>query len=534
MVRVARWSGERGWAASAAHRVTGAYLYNNPLAYLDILRAFIEAGEPHEAVFLYESVRPPIATAIISDTIAFALLDDGGPDAASQILSLRPFDLYANYHLWLRYTRVERPEAAALHADRLSYFPQQAVLPLYEPLFSPVLLLIPDLVSEEFWSYETAWAVLDSVVWTAADAPSVESALIRLTERYPEEPAWAFMLAESYHRAGELDQAVMGYRRVLEMEEAPPLTYLRLGAVYEALAGVDGGPYSLQQAVERYADYFYLVPEDLLGLQSLGRACAALDTAGVVDAHCAEVSQQLGGVSGQVADSPATVLSAALAHLTDNQRVAADLLGIPAEDLTLGPNLIQNAGFESSQREPLPRWVWSDMSNRAPFNAGCFVGGADSLAPFEGRQSARVNGLWVQQEAGKSHARAGFWQRFDLLESGQPITLTTGMPYLISLDYRTTGLSAPAMATLWMSESPDVLWGSQDYTLPSTNGSWYHVVVVGWNRAEEDVAVRPLVRLFGVGQVEFDDMQLRPLDMVDAGSLEPTDPLFYISQGIRP
>ena len=95
---------------------------------------------------------------------------------------------------------------------------------------------------------------------------------------------------------------------------------------------------------------------------------------------------------------------------TDDQRIVAELLGVPMESVELGPNLVKNGGFEEWTGERAEWWMWSAMFSREPFRAAVFAGGRDELSSLEGQRVARVTGFWVQRQGDKSLARAGFWQ----------------------------------------------------------------------------------------------------------------------------
>ena len=161
------------------------------------------------------------------------------------------------------------------------------------------------------------------------------------------------------------------------------------------------------------------------------------------------------------------------------------------------------------------------MSNREPFNAATFARGSDELLPFEGQRAARVDGFWVQQQEDKSPARAGFWQWDEMTRGLRPITLTASMPYVLSFHYRTTRVP-DGKATVWVSGDPEVFW-AHDHSLPATGGAWHHFVAVGWNRSDAEAAIRPLIRSFAPGCVEFDDVQVRPINLTTKRSTIKAD-----------
>jgi hypothetical protein len=175
----------------------------------------------------------------------------------------------------------------------------------------------------------------------------------------------------------------------------------------------------------------------------------------------------------------------------------------------LGPNLVENGRFEES----MGGWNWSDMFSQDPFSAAAFTGGTDTLLFFEGRQAARVDGLWIEQ-GNEYPARAGFSQQNE-------ITLEMNVPYLLSLFYYTARVSEDQAATIWVSYHPETLW-AQDYELPATNGRWHHLVIVGWTRSGVKPGVRPLLRTFSTGTVRFDGVELRLIELPKETKIDPT------------
>ncbi|MGC9358494.1 MAG: hypothetical protein ACP5GX_11525, partial [Anaerolineae bacterium] len=221
LVRVALMSGDEKLAVSAAQEMT-PHVDHNLVAYLDVLEAFVRGGAPRQAVAFYDAVEPALHVEAISDTVASALLGISSTEALSRAVLLRPYDLYANYHLWLD-TREAKPAAADLHAQRLKHFPEEAILPFFDPLLFSAVEVFPELRREELWNYDTLYMVLNTLVWQRADTPVLESSLLEVMHNYPQEPIWPFFLAELYQRTGDLQQAESMCRRVLDMEDSPPL-----------------------------------------------------------------------------------------------------------------------------------------------------------------------------------------------------------------------------------------------------------------------------------------------------------------------
>lgn len=295
---------------------------------------------------------------------------------------------------------------------------------------------------------------------------------------------------------------------------------------------------NLHQAADNYARYHALAPDDLLGLKRLTGVCAALEQAGVEDESCREAASQGSGPKSNVGrgtsslkpeTSPAAILGEVLETRTDDRHIVAELLGVSMESVELGPNLVEDGGFEEWMGGRPSRWMWWTMFNRNPYNAAAFAAGGDGLLPFEGRAVARVDGFWVQQREDKSPARAGFWQWDELEQNLRPITLTTRGPYVFSFHYRTTRVPEGG-ARVWVSDDPDVLWAGY-HGLPATDGAWHHFVAVGWNRAGTERAIYPLFSSFAPGSVAYDNVQLRPVELSTEATVAISEARFWVTAG---
>jgi hypothetical protein len=226
----------------------------------------------------------------------------------------------------------------------------------------------------------------------------------------------------------------------------------------------------------------------------LTEVCTALEQAGVEDESCRE----------------AAALREELEAKTDDRRIVAKMLDVPVEDVELGPNLVENGGFEEWVEGKSKGWAWSNMATGDPWNKGIFSGGADRLTAWNGA-SARISGLWLQQRDDRAPGRCGYWQWGENGSQPRLITLTVQMPYALILFYRTGEFDADA-AAVYLLENSDVFFFGDRY-LPSTGGKWQRFAVIGWNRTGQEVAVRPLMRNFAAEQVWFDNVQLRAINL---------------------
>ena len=336
------------------------------------------------------------------------------------MLDLRPGDLYATYNLYRLAKTAGDADAATTYSETLVYFPLEAVHPTDERLLGYVAEAIPALLEDGLWDRDKTLNVVSFLVWQHNGAAGVERLLEQLSERYPAEPDWSFYLAELYHRRGNLDQAAAAYRRVLAMAPDYAQAYLRLG-----MAAEERGRERLEEAARWYEQYHALAPDDLLGLKRLAEVCAALEQAGVEDESCGE----------------AAALREELEARTGDRRIVAELLGVPVEEVELGPNLVENGGFEEWVEGKPKGWYWSNMATGNPWNLAVFQGGEDRGSYYEKEDGMRVEGLWLQADPDLQLARAGFWHRKDIVVP--PATL-----YLLSFHYRTDELGKAA-ATIW-------------------------------------------------------------------------------------
>jgi tetratricopeptide (TPR) repeat protein len=507
----------------------------NPLLYQDALIALSFSGQPEALIALYDANLPVGQIRPISDTVALAYMRRSAPGDLARARAWRPGDLYVNYHLWQAARDAGDVRAAAAYSRTLAYFPLEAVNPTDGRLLDYAVKVIPSLLDEGLWDRDKTLNTVSFLVWQHNGAVGVERLLEQLAERHPADPDRLFYLAELYHRRGDLDQAEAVYRQVQALGPAYAQAYLRLGMVAEAPSQISNlssqAPSSrsqeqLKDAARWYGQYHAMVSDDLLDLKRLAEVCTALEQAGKDDESCRQAALRVSGFVSQVEgkpetsnleleSSPAATLLGALEVRTGDRYIVADLLGVPVEDVLLGPNLMKNEGFEEWLNRRPRWWGWVSWFSRGSLNAAAFAGGADDLNSFDGRWSARVDGLWVQRQEDKRPARAGFWQWDETARAPRPITLTVGIPYVLSFHYRTMRVPDGG-AKVWVSDSPDV-FRARHYSLPATGGAWYHFAAIGANRSSVEAAIRPIVRSYASGCVEFDDVQMRPI-WLPAGS----------------
>lgn len=524
-------------AAAEALRPLVAESIRNPLLCRDALIALSHGGQPAEVIELHESDLPLEPAQAVSDAVALAYLGRGAPGDLTRARRLRPGDLYVNYHLWRAAQDAGDVELAAILGDTLAYFPLQAVGPADERLLDYAAEVIPAMLEEGLWDRKKTLNVVSFLVWQHNGALSVERLLEDLIERYPTDSDWPFYLAELDHRRGDLEQADVLYQQVLETEPGYAQVYLRLGMVAEARSRIPNSQSrgQLEEAVDWYHRYYELAPDDLLGLKRLVEVCTALEEVGAEDQHCRRAALQVSGFLPQVDGKPKTlkvqpkkpalaVLQEALAAYTDDQRIVAQMLDVPVEDVGLGPNWVENGGFERWVEGRPEWWAWSDMATGDTQNQGLFVGGAEMLNAYSGN-AVRVSGLWLQRREDQKPGRCGYWQWDEERQAHLTIPLNVEVPYLLSFYYRTEWLPDGA-ARVWVSYDPRVLFDR--YELPATNGEWWRFAAIGWNQIGTEAAIRPMIRSFAPGNVEFDDVRVQAVELAQGTDIGEREVYFQV------
>ncbi|MDW8064556.1 MAG: tetratricopeptide repeat protein [Anaerolineae bacterium] len=406
-----------------------------------------------------------------------------------RVLQLDPGNLYALYHLWRLQRAMGDMTAAAERMSQLRGFRLESIqvpVDLDFRLARAQGIAMTRLVEEGIWDAGTLHRVVRAQV--ARSSLGLEGLMLThllqtLHQHRPEDPYIMRATAEMLQRQGEQEQAEQVYHGVLARESGFADVLLWLGMIAESKSlGAD--PEMLQHAVRWYHRYRTQVPEDLLGLRRWIEACERLRARGLQEEACEDSAEGHREWKAR----------------TDDIEIAADLLKLPKDRLALGPNLLENGGFEDGSATNPVGWSWSDMSNRHPWNAGLFLGGMDELGVYAGRRAARVDGLWVSRDPNREGARAGYWAK--------KTSLRPGSLYMLSFAYRAQ-LAPASWVGVWVSPRSEVLFAG-DRRLPDTKGAWRRVVIIGKNAAE-DGQVAVLLRLWGEGTVLFDEVALREL-----------------------
>jgi hypothetical protein len=182
------------------------------------------------------------------------------------------------------------------------------------------------------------------------------------------------------------------------------------------------------------------------------------------------------------------------------ETIVAQTLDVSVNELSLGPEQVVNGDFArwDSQRGAPVGWSPSYMTNGKIWNVGLFV-----LSVRDG--IAQVRGVYIENEESKEPARAGFWHL-------TPIRVEPHTPYVLSFLYRTDDMppQPTLQASVWVTAEPFVLI-QNDYPLPSTEGKWKRVVIIGWNQSGRRTTIQLLLRSFSIGVAEFTQISLRKI-----------------------
>jgi tetratricopeptide (TPR) repeat protein len=504
----------------------------NPVFHLELGDAYNALGNTEAAIEAYEEGRVgsravPLATNTLKVAEEKAL--QGSGDVAIELwqktLEADPGNLYALYRLAGVHQELGDEKQAERYEERLRYFELESVeVPMDFRLAAFQGRAMAGLMEEGIWEREKLLNVISYQVWQFAEGVRglmTERLLETVLERRPEDADVLFYRAELYQRRGELDQAKEAYQQVLAADTEYAQAYLRLGSVAEERGSGGAGEQGIEDLMEAaawYDRYHEVAPDDLLGLKWLAEVCGALEGAGVEDSSCRAAAERMrtadeerrgqreeGADETGEGETPAAVMSEVLAERTDDRRIVAELLDVPVDDVNLGPNLVENGGFEAWNEGSPEEWEWSDMFSREPFNRATFAGGAERLLPYEEGRSARVDGLWVQELESNSPARAGFWHSAEISVEGRT-------PHMVSFCYSTDGIANDDRVAIWLSDNRDASWRSNLW-LTNTRGGWINFVAIAWSRSAGKGEVRPLIRSFGAGSLRVDDVQIRSIEL---------------------
>lgn len=478
--RAALWTGNHSEAAAVFQELAQKDL-RNPLAYMDAMITLSKNGSTSEVVTIYEADVPPVHTQVISDTVALAYLiqstatDDKEKKLHSveQAYLLRPDDLYANYYLWSNAVSPASQQDVTGFEDALTHPSVGALVPTDDRLVNYGIQVVPALFENGFWDRETTRNVIAYLVWQHHDKTSVEILLQQLMVGNTDDPEWAFYLGELYQRQGNFDLAQAAYLQSLQHDPEHAPTYFRLGQLHEQQCEKQALPcLRLNDALRWYEGFYRLEPADLQGLESLARVSAALGRANAV------------------------ALQDSLNAVTDERRVAADILQVSETEIELGPNLLR--GDDETDGQALKEWWFAAYLGESGQN-GVYVAGEDGLVPGRG---LRIQALW-SGGADPSDETTTYGEYFG------PAFEVADSRYLVSLDFAQQGTNDYGLIFIndYSSQDGFVLVKSG---IPDSGGKWssLHLIVDG---PSVPTVVTPLLRNWGAGQLWLSNLEVKEI-----------------------
>lgn len=435
-----------GRVALACDNATAAYEFlspltemveNNPLLYQDVVVALSTRGDFRTLEAVYQ--RYPPSTGTLTDTLTLAYIEH--TEDYTTILRFDPGNLYATYQLWQQAVEAGDFAQIEVYSDTLNHFPLSVIAPKSPCLFEHISRIVPQLFEKNIWSYDKLKNVVTFWVWQRTHPPLLIELLLQLMSKYPDEPDWSFLLAELYHRQGDLDLAKKYYNYTLSLNVAYKQAYLRLGMVYEELIeSSDLLRKSYFQAAQCYYYEYYhkLAPMDMFGSEKLADICVELNVLQSNNLYNFTI-------------------------YTDPQQIASEILDIPIDRVSLSPNLLPNNWLAATEN-----WRMSNMSNYEPFSRALYVIGTDTLEVWNEVTPGRVVGLWLDWESGYSQSRAGFWSWY--ANGPLKFPIQEGEQYLIVVNYS----AVDEKTSIWLSNDAFVSVQG-DLFLPMTDGEirWF-------------------------------------------------------------
>lgn len=459
----------------------------NPATHLAMGDVYDGLGLAERAVAEYERGRygPRIERAVANYLkLAESRLKAGDPNSALplllQVISWDGSNLYASYQLAKIYETLGEGEALLAEEiyRRIHHFTPQSIEPRQDRRLDQfTAAIIPGLIEDHIWSLDDALNVISFWIWQGEQEVAKQT-LGWLMETHPAQPQLHYYQGQLSRQRGEPQEAIDALQTAIGLSAQFAPACLEMARTYETTG-------DLTEALSWYERCHRMAPQDLLSLKKV-----------------ADLYQQIGELEA------AARWREELKARTGVNAIVAEVLGVEGDELLLGPNLIENAGFEQGGTSPLG-WDWSLTAGTDVWNEAAFFGGVDSSEVYEGERSARVEGFWTETAADREGGRAGYW--------AEEVELGPNTLWVLSFYYRTWDLS-DGDACVWVSPEPEVIF-AHDHGLPATDGAWRKAVIVGWNKKSSAGVVKPLLRNWGVGGVWFDDVGLRQIRV--QGTTEP-------------
>jgi len=250
--RAALALGEASEATSALRITDEQVLRVNPLRFLDTLVAHAYAADKAKVMALYPKDR--VMAKVRSDVVAMVYLRDARSkieagnleDAMSdlrQVIAFRPFDLYANYHLWRHAAQTGDLAEATRRHEKLVYFSTEAVTTKGDPeLLEYVFAIFPHLLSDDVWGLDRSQNLISYWVWQYPESSTLRHLLEDLVEKSPKTAEWRYYLGELSQRLGQFDVARQYYQQAISIDTDSVAAQDRLAWLTDTLPSSLAGP----------------------------------------------------------------------------------------------------------------------------------------------------------------------------------------------------------------------------------------------------------------------------------------------------
>ena len=466
------------------------------LVFLDALAAAHYAQDWEALIVLYERWGQPEEPFVpsLASVVAHAYLEEAltlqgsdRPALLQKAYLLEPSGIALNYAMWQ--SAPPSSEAREQSLGRLVRFPAAAI-DLDDPLqLQTLIVTVPELYRSVIWDRGRLLSAVSALVWKHSELLELETLLLQLAETEPLERAWAHLLGELYLRRGEPAAAVSVYEALLARSAQDDQARLGLAMALERLALESTAPETqrerLRTAAAQYKAYRQRRPGDLLVYRRLADLYARLD------------------------DPAQAQMLSELTRRTDAQQIIADLLGVERQEITLGPNLVEDGDFQSLGTGSSEIWQWSVAAGREPWADGAFVGGADHLF----LPSVRIWGLWISEPIeGQEPARAGVWDELDLPLAGL---------YWMSFWYRSDAGSGNTV-DIWVVSNDQARYS---YPLCPTDKEWHYAAMLLEAQPTDPLVI--LVRNWGTALFQLADLRLMSVGVAEPLAPEVFLPAFY-------
>jgi tetratricopeptide (TPR) repeat protein len=482
-----------------------------PLAYQDALLALSLNGEHQTVIAQYEKDIPELRTAVLSDTVALAYLEQakssldardeiGARSDLEKVIQLRPFDLYANAYLYRIAYNSHDIRVIATYSQTLTHFSGSAIHPADKRLLGYAIQAIPVLLEERVWDQDMVNRVVGNWIWLYPESSELELLAFSQANQRPDDANARFNLAELYQRKGKLQRAEASYNQVLNIAPEYSDAYLRLGTLCEQQ--ID--QCTLAETLDWYIKYLVRHPDDLRAIRRISDLCEKETVADSIQMHC-DFAVEIASAPDMIEAPAAARLKQLLHDRLDDQSTLSKLLGTSSNNIGFGPNVLENGDFEAAVQGQLQGWKLSDEIDQGLlYRSSAFVGGQDGIDTWSGSEALRLTGLWRERITGaNAPGWSGVWAWDQSRQQVKSISSDSSQWHMISLMYRTA--SATDVAYLHLN-------GNALLKLPATNGAWRHYVAAYCGSSIDTTSLAPFIFLSVPGdQLWVDTASIYPV-----------------------